>query len=67
MPKRSGHQKYLILHLEQMENLLLLGVPILKHITVNVKFAFVAIYLKNKKLFFNPSLSVEIETKLCLT
>ena len=34
MPKFWDTKKQLILHLDQIENLLLLGVPILKHITV---------------------------------
>ena len=34
MPKLRDTLKKLIFHLEQMENLLFLGVPMLKHITV---------------------------------
>ena len=36
-PKFWDTQNELILHLEQMEKILFLGVPILKHITVNVQ------------------------------
>ena len=34
MPKFWDTEKYKNFHLEQMENLLLLGIPIFKHITV---------------------------------
>ena len=47
MPKFWDTKKYLILHLEQMENLLLLGVPILKHITVFSFFGTLSVKLRH--------------------